>query len=218
VHKTTILTTPAVDEDIQKAAIEAYQALKNDLPDDEAIVFLDAVHPTHMAKTGKVWMKKTDNRHVLSSTGRKRINIHAALNVATGQFNFMNNATVDAYSTVQLLQKLETAYSDKKKIHVYLDNAAYHYSKPVKAWLERHDNRIILHFLPAYCPHLNSIERLWHVLHNHTTRNKYYKTYGEFCNAIMLFCRETIPQIWEEIKSTVTDNFSVKSNKNLKLV
>jgi transposase len=218
VHKTTILTTPAVDEDIQKAAIEAYEALKNDLPDDEAIVFLDAVHPTHMAKTGKVWMKKTDNRHVLSSTGRKRINIHGALNVATGQFNFMNNATVDAYSTVQLLQKLETAYSDKKKIHVYLDNAAYHYSKPVKAWLERHDNRIILRFLPAYCPHLNSIERLWHVLHNHTTRNKYYKTYGEFCNAIMLFCRETIPQIWEEIKSTVTDNFSVKSNKNLKLV
>lgn len=218
VHKTTILTTPIVDEDIQKAAIEAYQALKNDLPDDEVILFLDAVHPTHMAKTGKVWMKKTDNRHVLSNTGRERINIHAALNVATGQFNFMNNATVDANSTVQLLQKLETAYPDKKKIHVYLDNAAYHYSKLVKAWLARPDNRIILHFLPPYCPHLNSIERLWHILHNHTTRNKYYATYNAFCNAIMLFCKDTIPKIWNEIKSTVTDNFSVKSTKKLKLI
>jgi transposase len=218
VHKTTILTTPATDEEIQKAAIEAYQALKNDLPDDEVILFLDAVHPTHMAKTGKVWMKKTANLHVLSNTGRKRINIHAALNVATGQFNFMNNATVDAYSTVQLLQKLETAYPDKERIHIYLDNAAYHYSKPVKDWLARSNNRIILHFLPTYCPHLNAIERLWHILHNHTTRNKYYATYNEFCNAIMVFCKDTIPKIWEEIKSTVTDNFSVKSTKNLKLI
>lgn len=218
VHKTTILTTPKVDEDVQYSAIEAYQALKNDLPDDEAILFLDAVHPTHMAKTGKVWMKKTDNRHVLSSTGRKRINIHGALNVATGQFNFMNNTTVDAYSTVQLLQKIEIAYPTKKKIHIHLDNAAYHYSKLVKDWLARPDNRIILHFLPAYCPHLNSIERLWHILHNHTTRNKYYATYNEFCNAIMVFCKDTIPKIWEDIKSTVTDNFSVKSNKNLKLI
>ncbi len=117
VHKTTILTTPEVDEYKQKDMIEAYETLKKELSDDEVILFVDGVHPTHMPKTGKVWMKKGENRHVLSNAGRERINIHGAINLATGQFNFMNNITIDANSTVQLFQKLENAYPDKKKIH-----------------------------------------------------------------------------------------------------
>jgi transposase len=78
--------------------------------------------------------------------------------------------------------------------------------------------RIVLHFLPAYCPHLNPIERLWHVLHNHVTRNKYYKTCNAFADAVMTFCRQTITTQWDTIRSYVTDNFTVKSNEKLKFI
>ena len=51
-------------------------------------------------------------------------------------------------------------------IHVFLDNARYHHAKLVQDWLSRRDCRIRLHFIPAYCPHLNAIERLWGVMHS----------------------------------------------------
>jgi hypothetical protein len=183
VHKKTTLVAPAVDAVIQQEAINAYASLKALLPADEVIVHVDGVHPTHMARTGKVWIKRGKKLHVLSNTGRAGINIHGALNLATGQFTFMNNLTIDALSTIQLFKNLEIAYKDKSKIHVFLDNARYHYSKPVQEWLRHGAKRIILHFLPAYCPHLNPIERLWHVLHTRLTRNTYHKTYKTFSEA-----------------------------------
>jgi len=33
-----------------------------------------------------------------------------------------------------------------------------------------------LHFIPAYCPHLNPIERLWGVMHRNVTHNKSKRT------------------------------------------
>jgi transposase len=218
VHQNTTLVAPAVCETVQQDAIDAYAALKAALPADEVIVHVDGVHPTHMAKTGKVWVKKGEKLHIPSNTGRQRINIHGALNLATGQFTFMNNVTIDAQSTIQLFKNLEAAYPNKSKIHVFLDNARYHYSAAVKEWLVASGRRIVLHFLPAYCPHLNLIERLWHVLHNHVTRNKYHKTYNAFCDAIITFCRQTIKAEWNTIKSYVTDNFTIKSNEKLKFI
>ena len=218
VHQKTTLVSPAVCDTVQQDAIDAYAALKNALPADEVIVHVDGVHPTHMAKTGKVWVKQGEKLHIPSNTGRQRINIHGALNLATGQFTFMNNVTIDARSTIQLFKNLEAVYKDKSKIHVFLDNARYHYSAAVKEWLAANGRRIVLHFLPAYCPHLNPIERLWHILHNRVTRNKYHKTYNAFSEAIMTFCRQTINTEWDTIRSYVTDNFTIKSNEKLKFI
>ena len=45
------------------------------------------------------------------------------------------------------------------RIHVFLDNARYHHAKVVQADAAAR-RRIVLHFVPSYCPHLNPIERL----------------------------------------------------------
>jgi len=49
-------------------------------------------------------------------------------------------------------------------------NARYRHAKLVKEWLERPGCRIKLHFLPAYRPRLNPIERLWGIMH----KNKHH--------------------------------------------
>jgi transposase len=67
-------------------------------------------------------------------------------------------ATVDAASTIMLLMAM---YPGKRLIHLFLDHARYHHAKLMQAWLARPECRIKLHFVPAYCPHLNPIERLW---------------------------------------------------------
>ena len=64
-HQSTQLAIPAPDEAVQQAAIDAYNLQKANLSDDEVILHIDGVHPTHMAKTGKIWMKKGETRHIL---------------------------------------------------------------------------------------------------------------------------------------------------------
>jgi len=69
--------------------------------------------------------------------------------------------------------------------------------------------RIKLHFIPAYCPHLNPIERLWGLMHEHLTHNKCYVSHREFADAILAFLREKVPEDWAEFCDSVSDNFRV---------
>jgi type I restriction enzyme R subunit len=92
---------------------------------------------------------------------------------------------VDALSTIALLEAIERAYPHKRKVHVYLDNAAYHHAKVVRDWLSQPGRRISLRFVPAYCAHLNPIERLWGVMHEHVSRNKCYETFKEYADAML---------------------------------
>ena len=71
------------------------------------------------------------------------------------------------------------------------DNARYHHAKLVSSWLERPGCRIKLHFIPAYCPHLTPIERLWGVMHKNITHNKTYATCAQFADATLEFLRES---------------------------
>lgn len=47
-----------------------------------------------------------------------------------------------------------------KKVFLIVDNLKVHHSGPVKKWLEDHDNKIELYFLPAYTPERNPDEYL----------------------------------------------------------
>ena len=73
--------------------------------------------------------------------------------------------TIDAASTIRLLQSIEALHPMLALIHVFLDNARYHHAKLVQEWLAQPGRRIKLHFIPTYCPHLNPIERLWRLMH-----------------------------------------------------
>ena len=47
-----------------------------------------------------------------------------------------------------------------KKVFLILDNLRVHHSKPVKAWVDEHKDKIELFYLPSYSPELNPEERL----------------------------------------------------------
>jgi CRP-like cAMP-binding protein len=127
---------------------------------NEAVVFVDAVHPTHAARPAGCWALVSDNPAIEQTSGRQRINIHGAIDLETGQTRMIKVETVDAASTIRLLESIMAAWPMMALIHVYLDNARYHHAKLVREWLQRPGCRIKLHFIPAYCPHLNPIERL----------------------------------------------------------
>ena len=207
-HKPEIIPRK-LDVKKQKDFIAAYENLLNSLPGNEAVLFADAVHPTHAARPAGCWADKRDKLAIEQTNGRERINIHGAIDLETGQTRMIEVRTVDAISTIRLLESIEMAWPALAFIHVYLDNARYHHAKLVREWLARPGCRIKLHFIPAYCPHLNPIERLWGVMHRNVTHNKCYGTCAQFAYATLRFLRETIPRNWADFRDSVTDNFRV---------
>ena len=207
-----------LDEAKQQAFIALYENLLNSLPDNEAVLFADAVHPTHAARPAGCWAAAKANLAIEQTSGRQRINIHGAIDLATGQTRMVEVETVDALSTIRLLESIENAWPMLALIHVFLDNARYHHAKLVKEWLNQPGRRIKLHFIPAYCPHLNPIERLWGLMHKHVTHNKCYATCAGFAGAALGFLRESVPRDWQSFRDTVTDNFRIISPKEFRVM
>jgi len=205
------------DEDEQRAFIEAYEKLQHYKADDEVIYFADAVHPEHQSKPAHGWIRKGDKVGLKRSSGRKRVNIHGALNLETFDCPFVEALQINGQSTIHLLEKLETR-NPGKRIHVILDNAPYHHARLVKGWLKRKKCRINLIFMPSYAPHLNSIERLWGVMHKYVTHNKFYPTFNQFAQEILNFLKNTVPKQWREFRDTVTDNFRVISHQTFRVL
>jgi transposase len=216
-HKPEVISRK-LDPETQKAFIASYEKLLNSLPDDEVVLFGDAVHPTHAARPVGCWAPKKQKLAIEQTSGRERINIHGAVDLETGQTRMIEADTVNAISTIQLLEALEALYPLMACIHLFLDNARYHHAKLVTEWLSRPGCRIKLHFLPAYCPHLNPIERLWGVMHKNITHNRCHDTCGQFAEATLHFLRDEVPRRWAEFRSYISDNFRVISPKEFRLL
>ena len=216
-HKPNVIPRK-LDEEKQKAFIEGYEKLLNSLGDDEAVLFADAVHPTHAARPVGCWAPSQEKLAIEQTSGRQRINIHGAIDLETGQTRMIEALTIDAASTIRLLQSIEALYPMLALIHVFLDNARYHHAKLVQEWLALPGRRIKLHFIPTYCPHLNPIERLWGLMHRNVTHNKCYATCAQFADATLSFLREKVPGNWAELCDSVTDNFRIINPKDFRVM
>jgi transposase len=216
-HKPDLIPSK-LNEEKQKNFIAEYDNLLNSLADSEAVLFADAVHPTHVVRAAGCWAPKQETLAIGQTSGRQRINIHGAINLETGQTRMIEVLTVDAVSTIRLLESIEALYPLLVLIHVFLDNARYHHAKLVQEWLARPGCRIKLHFVPSYCPHLNPIERLWGLMHRNITHNTCYATCRQFADATLGFLREKVPRNWANFCDSVTDNFRVINPKDFRVM
>jgi transposase len=223
-HRKPKAISRKLDPAKQAAFIKQYEDQLNQLPADEAVIFADAVHPTHAVRPVGCWAPKELPVAVEQSSGRDRLNIHGAVDLETGQTIMKDVLTVDALSVprldrgILLLTAIEAMYPGMRWIHVFLDNARYHHAKLVQAWLAQPGRRIKLHFIPAYCPHLNPIERLWGLMHRHTTHNKCYSSFKDFSIAMLNFLRDDVPRNWRTYCDQVTDNFRVIDPKKFRII
>ncbi len=55
--------------------LREYEKLKQTLPKDEAIGFIDGVHPTHNVQPAYGWIKKGVRKEIFANTGRSRLNL-----------------------------------------------------------------------------------------------------------------------------------------------
>ena len=94
-----------------------------------------------------------------------------AMDVGTGRLIWVEGERKTSALFIQLLAKLSACYGRNTVIHVILDNYRIHSSKITQLAVKEFDGKIVLHFLPPYCPDEERIERLWQDLHANVTRN-----------------------------------------------
>src|SRR5450631_3332505 len=104
------LVSRKLDAAKQKAFIEDYDRLMNGLGGDEAVVFVDAVHPTHQVRLVGCWAPEDEKIAIAPSSGRDRVNIHGAIDLETGKTQMLDVPSVDANSTILLLMAILAAY------------------------------------------------------------------------------------------------------------
>lgn len=154
----------------------------------EPVLYSDEVDIHLNPKIGRDWMLRGHQRRVVTPGKNKKFYLAGALDVRTGCLHTTGAERKDAALFCQLLRLLESTYRRARRVHVVLDNYGIHHAKLTKRTLAELGERIVLHFLPPYCPDANRIERVWQELHANVTRNHRCKTIGE----LLTNCRQYV--------------------------
>lgn len=198
-YKKPVLKPGKPDVDKQQEFIDQFADFMRNKAENEAVFFMDAVHPAHNSMPAYGWMKKGEETNLKSNSGRQRLNVHGAMNAETYEvIPLVSESNVNAESTIQLLEYLEELYPLAAVIYVILDNAKYHYSKSVQKWEQ--SSRVKLVFLPPYSPELNLIERLWRIFKKKVLYNKYFEKFEDFKKSCIDFFSNQ-DEHYEEIAS-----------------
>lgn len=192
----------------QEQFLATYQNIKENLKASDQIYFGDASHPEHNTKPSYGWILKgkDHDKFIKTNTGRERLNLNGALNLKDHTVTILEAETINSKAVIRLFEQLIQT-QPKGKIYFILDNAKYHHSKLVKAWLKKH-RRFKLVFLPPYSPNLNLIERLWRFFHQKVTWNHYFATIEEFRRVTLKFFHN-LKRYKTELDSLMTDNFQL---------
>lgn len=194
------------DIDAQEIFALQYEEFMQSKKASSEVLFLDAVHPEHNTLAAYGWIKRGQKRELKTNSGRERLNLHGAINAETFQVTIIESKTVNADSTIDLLNAIDQAYPLSKEIYIILDNARYHYSKSVKEFIK--NSKIKLVFLPSYSPNLNLIERIWKFFKKKVLYNRYHENIDAFRCACINFFRD-IGRYYDEISNIMSGEFEL---------
>ena len=203
-YKKPVLVPGKLDFLKQEAFKQIYSSLKDSLAENEAIYFMDSVHPQYQTRARCGWIRKNTNKTLPSFSGWKRKHIIGAINLSNLKITNTDNPRVNGDQIIEFLKKLELENPDKEKIYLICDNAGYHRAKKVKEYLQ--NKKIELIFLPPYSPNLNPIERLWKFMHRIVSNNKFYENFEQFNKSLDDFFIN-ITKYKDQLATLINDNF-----------
>jgi transposase len=117
----------------------------------------------------RVWAPRGSRPVVPLQNEYEWVYIYGAVNPQTGE----SCALVLPWANTEMMQlhldALSTQLGPDRHAVLILDNAGWHGSKRLHV-----PENLTLLPLPAYCPELNPVERLWHWLKDHEFSNRVY--------------------------------------------
>lgn len=171
--------------DARKRKLAEIRRLEARASADEPVLYSDEVDIHLNPKIGRDWMLRGRQRRVVTPGKNKKFYLAGALDVVSGALHTTGEDRKNANLFCALLKLLDARYPKARRIHLVVDNYGIHSAKLTLRTLADLNERIVLHFLPPYCPDANRIERVWQDLHANVTRNHRCKTLEH----LLLNCR-----------------------------
>lgn len=145
----------------------------------EPVLYADEVDIHLNPRIGRDWMLRGHQRRIVTPGKNEKFYLAGALDVRTGRLVTTGAACKGAALFTQFLWHLANRYPRARRIHLILDNYIIHSAKATQRMLAQLGGKVVLHFLPPYCPDANRIERVWQDLHANVTRNHRCKTMAD---------------------------------------
>ena len=187
----------------QEKFVQELQEITNE---NSLVYFGDATHPTHVTELSYGWILKGSDKDILTSSGRKRVNILGAISMNTYDVLAKFYQTINQESVCDFLYDLRKKSGTEKKLYLVLDRGPANRAKTVKDVAQFLNIEIV--YLPPYSPNLNPIERLWKHFKKKALRNKYFEKFKEFNEACALFFKK-IKYQKNELKTLINYNFKI---------
>jgi len=161
----------------REARLAEIRALEAIASPAEPVLYADEVDIHLNPKIGRDWMLPGQQRRVVTPGKNEKFYLAGALDIRTGQLHTTGTERKNAGLFCDLLRLLDERYGPSvRRIHLVVDNYGIHAARATNRLLEAFGGRIVLHFLPPYCPDANRIERVWQDFHANVTRNHRCKT------------------------------------------
>ena len=136
-------------------------------------------HPT----LARMWAPVGEQPEVPAPGQNEKKVVYGGVNYATGRITYTVADTKSGWNFIAFLIALLRTYAGRK-IRLVCDNARFHDTKAVRAFLAEHADQIAIFWLPPYCPSLNLIERLWGHLKRTILANVLLRTIDDLVTAL----------------------------------
>ena len=137
----------------------------------EPVLYSDEVDIHLNPRIGRDWMLRGHQRRIVTPGKNEKFYVAGALDVLTGKLHSTGADRKNSELFCALLRLLAAQYPSARRIHLVVDNYGIHSALATQRTLADLHGRVVLHFLPPYCPDANRIERVWQDLHANVTRN-----------------------------------------------
>ena len=169
----------------RKRRIRLIQRLIETLPDDQVAFWEDEVDIHLNPKIGPDYMLPGQQKKVVTPGQNVKRYIAGAMDCESGRIVWVEGERKRSALFIELIKKLVRIHADKRIIHIILDNYVIHTSQITRKAIEALQGKVVLHFLPPYCPDDNKIERCaWRELHANVTRNHKCKNMNELMRQV----------------------------------
>jgi len=160
----------------------------------EALIFADELDIHLLPKVGAAWMPKGTQLEVMTPGQNEKHYLAGGLDLVTGKLMHCLGARKTNALFRELLDTVEKTYpaAQYRQLYVVVDNDKIHKAKAVMEWLAKQP-RIVLVFLPTYCPRANPIERAFGDVHDQCTRNHTRKRLRDVLKDVQRHLQENGP-------------------------
>jgi transposase len=126
-------------------------------------------------KTKNIWYFKNQKPLIEAKRKGRSQSFYGALNLKTGKETAVKVKRQNSQASIEFLKKLGKAYLGQPILLLW-DNAGWHKSKLIKAFLKTTNQFTLMNF-PPYTPEFNPQEQIWKALRQNVTHNRFEKDF-----------------------------------------